>query len=694
MFFVFLAWGLANHRLAPRSWATPLSYGGDDILTLGYIKAASDLEFLPFLDRTIHRLGAPYTANWNDFPMFETLPLAVMGLVARASDLITAWHVGMLLSHLTSAFGFYAACRLLRFRREWAAAGALLWAFSFYHNVRCQGHLPICFDYSVPLGIVLCWFIAASRRFRIGGALFWLALLLGCAIGAGNPYNANMWLQFVCLVTGLRFVLFRRKLDLLAGALIVGATLLSFLAINLNLFVYQHVHGPNQGGLARAYNQLELGALKPIELFLPPPPHRLVWLTDFARQYASGAAVKGEMFSPYLGVVGVAALLWLVGEFLLRALNPQNRPRRVSLHAFFCGWVLLYAAIGGLNGVFGLLGVILFRSCNRFSLFILAVCLLFLVSRMSRLTRTWGRSASCALAVAITLFGLFDQTPLRDLDSTMAAVKGLGSDRAYGRALEKQLPAGAMLFQLPVMDFPESDPVEHCGPYDNLRPYLWTRNARFSFGSVKGRTREAWQGQVAGLSPEQLIKALEAYGFAGLTLNRKGYEDRAEKKLKALAACGKSELIEDEAHEQVCVVLSPSPHPVLPHSDEMAQIVYKKGWVMEEFGPDGAREWTDGSALLYFLNESPQDRSFHLTAVVTGWSDQRAEILFEGKSLGSRPLRAMQGWHVDLHLQSHPGRNYLDFLSDAQPQPPPGNAWGVRVAQGVINLQIIRDPQP
>jgi hypothetical protein len=36
--------------------------------------------------------------------------------------------MGILLSYLTSALGFYLSCRLVRFRREWAAAGALLWA--------------------------------------------------------------------------------------------------------------------------------------------------------------------------------------------------------------------------------------------------------------------------------------------------------------------------------------------------------------------------------------------------------------------------------------------------------------------------------------------------------------------------------------------------------------------------------------
>ena len=111
MAIVFLVWGLAHHRLSPKSWSVPPSYAGDDVFVLGCIKAASEFELLPFVSRTISRLGAPYVANWNDFPMFEVIPMVFMGMVARWFNLITAWSAGMILSHLTSALAFYAACR-------------------------------------------------------------------------------------------------------------------------------------------------------------------------------------------------------------------------------------------------------------------------------------------------------------------------------------------------------------------------------------------------------------------------------------------------------------------------------------------------------------------------------------------------------------------------------------------------------
>ena len=82
-----------------------------------------------------------------------------------------------------------------------------------------------------------------------------------------------------------------------------------------------------------------------------------------------------------------------------------------------------------------------------------------------------------------------------------------------------------MLFQLPVVDFPEGQRVRGATDYEHLRPYLHSTQLRFSYGSDKGRPREAWQRRVEALEPEAMADALERMGFAGLLVNRKAYED-------------------------------------------------------------------------------------------------------------------------------------------------------------------------
>ena len=336
-------------------------------------------------------------------------------------------------------------------------------------------------------------------------------------------------------------------------------------------------------------------------------------------------------------------------------------------------------------------GLLYFRGSNRFSIFITALCLLFLVSRISRLTRHWNRLASYALAVFVAAIGLLDQLPLPNRSEAKTALKVMENDRAFAQALEKRLPRGAMLFQTPLMGFPESAPQLGCDVYDHLRPYLWTKTLRFSFGSVKGRTREDWQKEVTSLPLDQAVKELERYGFAGLYINRMGYEDHAEGAIKELAKCGRSELIEDEAHDLVCVVLNPSLHPAWPHSDDAAQIVYKRGWALDEVGGDGSHTWVaGGNSSLYFVNDQPQGRYFRLTAMIGTMSARRVAMQLDGKTLWSELFDATQGRQVDLRLYARPGRNYLHFTTEREPEPLPGDPYSLRQAERVINLQIVK----
>jgi hypothetical protein len=120
-----------------------------------------------------------------------------------------------------------------------------------------------------------------------------------------------------------------------------------------------------------------------------------------------------------------------------------------------------------------------------------------------------------------------------------------------------------MIFQAPVMDFPES-PVQGVGAYDHLRLYLSTDTLRFSFGSDKGRAREAWQREIPRLAPAAAMARLESYGFAALYVNRHGFPDQGAGLAQTLAAAGYAERLDDDTGDLYCVVLRPAQFPLLP----------------------------------------------------------------------------------------------------------------------------------
>jgi len=54
--------------------------------------------------------------------------------------------------------------------------------------------------------------------------------------------------------------------------------------------------------------------------------------------------------------------------------------------------------------------------------------------------------------------------------------------------IEKRLPAGAMVLQLPVIDFPERAPINGCTCYDHFRLYMVSHSVCWSHGTMRAAT--------------------------------------------------------------------------------------------------------------------------------------------------------------------------------------------------------------
>ncbi len=687
---VSLCWCHSCGRFTAKSWSQPLVYSADGYFVLSYIKAASEFNYVPFCYKTVDRLGAPYQANWNDYPFYEQILIFGLGMVARKFGLFPATNVAVLLSFLTSAAAFYACCRLFRYRREWAAAGAVIFAFAWYNTNRGLGHLLLSYSYVVPLAVVSAMLLTASRRLKPRQPFFWFCVVVAFLMGLSNPYHFNMWLQFVCLGLAVRWLQERRRPPLAAVAVpIVGV--LGFLSAHIDTFAYQWVHGANPAAVPRAFFQLELYALRPIELLLPPPNYRIAFIADISKTYGLSVKFPGEMFSAYLGVVALVALLWLTGEFVVRVLKVRRRPRRLPLYAPFCLWVVLYSVHGGVNSVLGLGGIYYFRGANRYSIFISALCLLFLVARMSRIVRGWNRFASYALALGLVALALADQLPPPPPPGDVEAIqKAVDNDRAFGRALEASLPHGAMVFETPPIKFPEAGPVGDLGEYEQLRPFLHTTTLRFSFGSDQGRPREEWQQELGKGTLEQDLSDLERYGFSGVLIFRKGFPNNGQPLIDYLVRIGQTNLIEDAAHEQVCFLLQPSAHPELPHSDDAAQIIFKRGFLeLTETATNGVIHWTRGNGSICFINETGSNCAFHLTCLILSASNRRVRLEQNGLTLWNKDLIANQAQQVDMMINARRGANTIHLKTDQSPVTPDNKNFP-RVAIGVMNPQIVK----
>jgi phosphoglycerol transferase len=269
------------------------------------------------------------------------------------------------------------------------------------------------------------------------------------------------------------------------------------------------------------------------------------------------------MGSAYLGLAGVLSLLALAA---VAAAGYLRRPRGFAPAPFLAvAFVLAVSVVGGLNSVLGTLGFVWFRATNRYSIWILVLVLLWAVLAISRSALASRRKLSVAAAAVAVVVVVTDEVPPRtSADAIREVAARVASDAAFVRSLEAALLPGAMLFQLPVVDFPEGPRVNRATDYEHLRPYLHSRQLRFSYGSDKGRASDAWQHRAAALEPEALAEALERIGFAGLLVNRKGYEDGARELQERLAASGRLEAWNSPDGDFLFVRLRPSAPTLSP----------------------------------------------------------------------------------------------------------------------------------
>lgn len=684
--------GLVWDRLDPKTWSVPLQYETDTLQILGWIKAASEFDYLPFASKTVDRLGAPYLANWNDYPMYEEILTFLLGMVARAFGLMQASNLGILLCYVPSTLAFYVCCRLMRYPRAWSFAGAILFGFTFYNSRRLIFHLLLSFSYVIPFALLTCWLVLGSKRLRLRGPWFCLCVGTSFLMGLSNPYSLNLFLQLFFFSLLAHWLRHRDKERLKIGLLCFGVAIVGFILVNLDTLGYGWAHGSNSGAIPRNYAQNEMSALKPMEMVVPPANHNVETLAQIGRYYERVALVKGELFSPYLGIVGLASLGWMTLEFLQAISRRRNQGGRIAPFAPQCIWIMGYSVIGGVNCLFALGGLYLFRSTNRYSIFISAICCFFLVSRMARLSQTWQPGMRWLVALGIMAIGLFDELPKPQTRSQTLAIRAeMENDATFGAAMETMLPEGGMVFQLPVMRFPEGGSVYAATDYSMLRPYFYTKSLRFSFGSEQGRPREDWQFIVEKMPPTEMVTTLEKYGFGAIYINRRGFADRAESLVRAVAGLGKTNFVEDSQREQICIALNPSAGPELPQTDNNALISYKRGWIGEERFAGQVRHWADGDATVRFFNDRKAGPC-RFTCQIVANSPRRVAIEFAGRKLWERELGGWQAVAADVWIDAKHGNNSLTFRTDAPPAKPDPNA-NVAVSFGVVNMQIAK-PSP
>lgn len=529
----------------------PFVYRDDAILNLMVVKGTTENGW--YLENA--RLGAPLGQELYDYPVFsgDHLNLVVFKLLGLATEEPAAIvNVFFLLTFPLVALTAFLVLRHLRISAGPAIVCSALYALLPYHFLRGETHLFISAYYAVPLAAYLVLAVLTGEplfatrpgkhtgvlRFASRRTLATLGICLVIALASGSFYYAAFALLLLGAATVVRFALTRQVRVLATGGAVVSFILVLGAVNAAPTLLYHLEHGGNATIPQRQPFESEYYSLRLSQLVLPLDTHRFEPFARVRRTYDGWAESTGidvtEATLATLGTIATLGFLGLLVLVLVSAVGGERRRPPLLLRASGAAMLvaLLIATMGGFSSLIGLVYAEL-RAWNRLSIFIAFFAFVAVAVALDRarplLSRPrHGRALFAAVLAAVFLFGALDQTSDAYVPAYRETASRYWSDRAFVRQVEDRLPDDASVFELPYASFPEyiPPPPGRTVVYDLLRPYLHSRDLRWSFGAMYGRP-EDWAARLSDEPLAEVVPIVSAVGFDAIYVDRLGYANDA-----------------------------------------------------------------------------------------------------------------------------------------------------------------------
>ncbi|WP_370526291.1 sugar translocase [Pantoea sp. Ap-967] len=532
------------------------------------------------------RSGYPFGSSFLDYPGSDGAShLAIKCLAMLGGGWVAGTNLFFLLGFPVCFIAAFATGRAFGLNRSFALAAGLLYSFLPFHFLRVH-HLFYTWYFVAPvffglaLGVYRTGLNAPSEG--QGPKLGKLAArVLGLVALASFGVYYALFGVIVMAVAGVlnwaRTQQLRGVGKAIALCAVVALGVLANVAPNL---VNNLSEGRNPEVAKRSVVESEYYGLKMMQLLLPRPEHRSSTLAEVGQAYNSATPLINENSTSSLGLIGAAgfllALLYVV--FSPKGVLADERLRLLAATTLV---LFLFATIGGLGSLFAMLVSPSIRGWNRLSVFIAFAAILFLFLALELVMRRFAPRLlryPAAVAAAMLLFGLYDQTNPACLSCNQLNKRAFESDRDFVQAIEQAVPKGAAIYQLPYIGFPETPPLHRLLNYQMMAGVLHSNELHWSFGGMKGRPGDLFYRSLAQEPMAKQIEVVRNLGFEGITIDRRGYADNAEALISELSSRLQSApALQSADGELVFFKLAGSKHPQLenkPALDIMQQADY------------------------------------------------------------------------------------------------------------------------
>lgn len=645
-------------------------------------------------------LGAPFGQELYDFPVVSAdvlhlLMIKAIGLLTDDPVLVinTFYRLGFFLV----AASAFVAFRLVKISLPAASVAAVLYTLLPYHFLReFLGHLTLAAYFAVPLACALMIRqlgdepLLDLRRLRGRGrevglrrSRTILALVICLVVGLSSVYYAVFTILLLVFAGLIRSLTVRSARPLLASVLLAGLTASSLAVALLPNLLYVQRNGQNEQAVERVAQESETYGLKIVNLLLPTPGHR-VEAVDIRPQDRSGEGTEA------LGIVGAVGFVGLLVAVFRRLLSTRGAlPHLANNLTALVLFTLLLGTVAGLSSVVAALGFVQVRAWDRLSIFVaffaLAAVALTLDHLAVRSRGSGSAGARLGLCSLVLVIGIADQTVPQFVPRYKASARTWNSDSSFFQAVEAQF-GSADVFQLPIMQFPESRPVGKLSSYAHLRGYLHSDSLRWSFGGMKGR-ESYWQDQLLGLPGREIVPRVALAGFEALYVDRDAYPDSGDELARELSRYVQRPIVSDDRRlavydlrpiqRELTAALGSSQaaalgrlvtHPVRMQWDsgfDTLQYTETEGWY-----------WAEADAELTLTNDSPGPRSMVLSSQLDLSPGASVRVEAPGQSQVFRPSKDSQRERVRLQLalKLPPGETRVRLHAEPGPRTPSEDA--------------------
>jgi len=647
-------------------------------------------------------LGAPYGQELYDFPQGgDRLNILILKFLTYFSkDPFLVLNLFYALTFVLIALSAYLVLRHLKVGALVAGCASLLYAFLPYHHQQELQHPFLSSYYAVPLTVLVALWAAEGglpltrtlwrewdprdRRRRM------LSLAaIAIVVGSASVYYA---LFGVLLIAGSGLLRAVRSRSFAPGLATAAACGLIVFVVAANLapeLKFRLDHGANPEVANRPAAESEEFGLHLSQMLVPNPDHQLSVLDSLGKTVRD-VKVPGEK-GAYLGAIGVFGVLLAVGALLLGK-DTKLLPARTR----WLGGLILYATaigtVGGLGFLVAVLGFTQIRGWGRIVVVIGFMALLVMAFFADTLLRRASGRGARLLAlgiVLVTIGGLIDQTPPGAHPDYYSGLGQYNSDKTFFRGLESALPDGGMVFQLPVVPFPESAPVINLDSYEHLRGYIiGTGKLRWSAGGMRGRVSD-WQTSWQSQPVPRMIDGLAAAGFDALYIDRLGYQDNGAAIERAVESVLGAPASVSPNQRMRWYDLRPERQRLLARvgNDRLdragaavvttPQLTFGDGISFDEAGADGTFQWMSTTGTVTIVNRGDDNREMTLHTRAVGPSGSHLTVQAAG--VEQQFVVSTAGTEVNVPFVLPAGTTTVQLSTDAPQQIAVGDLRDLRV---------------